>query len=101
MRALIIPYTLYPTAEQYVTVCTKLIEKHLKLRDMIGYGIVSSCPFVFKHKYMTKRPSSDPRQLPSKKTKLTDVAQTTYIYNTPIRIFSHFLGKKPNGLRGL
>ncbi len=46
MRSLIIPHTLYPTAEQYVTVCAKLVEKHPKLRDMVGNGIVSSLLFI-------------------------------------------------------
>ncbi len=41
LMALIVQHTLYPTSEQYVAVCTKLVQKYPKLRDPIGSGIVS------------------------------------------------------------
>ena len=41
LRSLIIQHTLYPTSEQYTTVCTRLVQKYPKLRDTIGNGIVS------------------------------------------------------------
>ncbi len=41
LRALIVQHTLYPSSEQYVAVCNKLVQKYPKLRDPIGSGIVS------------------------------------------------------------
>lgn len=38
---LVIAKTLYPTPEQYITVCNLLITKYPKLRDDVGTGIVS------------------------------------------------------------
>jgi len=41
LRSLMVQHTLYPTSEQYITVCTKLVMKYPKLQDPVGNRIVS------------------------------------------------------------
>ncbi len=41
LRSLMVQHTLYPTSEQYITVCNKLVMKYPKLQDPVGNRIVS------------------------------------------------------------
>ena len=41
LSTLILVHTMHPTADDYNTVCTKLIKKHPILKDHIGSGYVS------------------------------------------------------------
>lgn len=42
LRTLILQFTRYPTPDQYVTVCRRLVEKFPKLRDDENNGYVSN-----------------------------------------------------------
>lgn len=45
LATLMMVHTMYPTPEQYTTVCQKLVVEYEILHDGFGYGYVSSLAF--------------------------------------------------------
>ncbi len=48
-----VQHTLYPTSEQYITVCTKLVIKYPNLQDPVGNRIVSACSHLGQYQSFT------------------------------------------------